>query len=96
MTGQKLDLVDLTAGYMTETARTCAQHIVGCQLSDSGSLDRLPSVQINRLLHPKWNRNRPNVPDFPMEVGNHPMLVPELNGIYRKGKEFTAPQFTTS
>lgn len=46
---------------------------------------------IGRLLHPKWNRNRPNVPGVAVEVGNYPMLFPELNGINRKGKEFAAP-----
>jgi len=33
---------------------------------------------------------------FAVEVGNDPVLFPELNGIDRKGKKFAAPQSTTN
>ena len=36
------------------------------------------------------------MPGLAVEVGNYPMLFPELNGIDRKGKKFAAPQSTTN
>ena len=36
------------------------------------------------------------MPGLSMEVGNHPMLLSELNGSGRKGEEFTASQSTTN
>ena len=31
-----------------------------------------------------------------MKIGNHPVLLSQLNGRRRKGEEFTAPQSTTN
>jgi hypothetical protein len=36
------------------------------------------------------------MPGLSMEVSNHPVLFPELNGRCRKGEQFTAPQSTTN
>ena len=54
------------------------------------------SPAVNRLLHPKWNWNRPNMPGFAVEVGDYPVLFSELSGTDRKGEKFTAPQSTTN
>jgi hypothetical protein len=112
---QELDLVELSAGQMTE-AGTGAPQLVGRQLIDSGCLSRflgnlprhfrrhamapyLPDLlialnrtffdstclrqAIDRLLHPEWNGNRPNMPGLAVKVGNHPMLFTEWNRIDR-------------
>jgi hypothetical protein len=50
---------------------------------------------VNRLFNPEWNWNRPDMSGLAVEVGNHPMLFPKLNGIERKRKKFAAPQATT-
>jgi len=36
------------------------------------------------------------MPGLAVEVGDYPMLFPELNGIDGKGKKFAAPQATTN
>jgi len=51
---------------------------------------------IDRLLHPKWNRYRPNMPGLSMEIGDHPVLFSELNRAGRQSEELTAPQSTTN
>src|SRR5882762_2280954 len=50
---------------------------------------------VNRSLDPLRDRNRPDMSRLALQVPDHPMLFPNLDGIHRQGQKFAAAEAAT-